>query len=246
MTFSQILLREPDPLVFHLFGDESIGRGVVVYGIIVFNLSDVNAAAEDFRNLISSYGLPPETRFHCREVFAGDARNKTSWRHMSEKQVWEVAEQLLLKLNTHRPQYCLGIVYRDAFPSVLASGSGSKRIDVQEEHLYPLAFAGALQPLVDLELVSPDIESHLWFDPLNKKLEFWGAGALQVQRVFSHNNLIIEKVDDGKPLLLDAADIFSYVAGRAVSREDSRHKAKCQELLGLCHPRIGIGSWIPP
>jgi hypothetical protein len=246
LQYDQLLLREPDPNpnYFHLFGDESTAHNVVVYGILVLNDNDLVAAENDFSSVIESTGVPRGTRFHAKEVFFGKAREKSVWQHLDDTEVWVVARSLLTCLKAHRPMFCIGVVDQNTYPSKMPSGTGQE-IQIIPEHLYGIAFQAAFGVLHSCGLTNSDTKIKLWIDPQTTKLNFWGVGKMQIKHFLKYRHINPEKIEGPKPVLLDAADLFAYIAGRAVSDYSSPNKRVCEELYELCAPKRGDGSWIP-
>lgn len=238
---------EVGPSGFRLYGDESTAKDIAVYGLLLFSIADVKAAETNSADIMRVKGLPPGTRFHCREIFSGDARSKTAWRDFTESQVWEVARQLLIGLKNHRGTFYIGKVDSRTYPALLPSGFGYD-VTVLPEHLYVLAFAAAMNAFSESGLtrnIIKELDVTLWTDPQRSRIDFWGIGNVQVQRMMNWYGLKPKKISDRKPLLIDAADIFAYVSARALSSLPSRNKARCEELYQLCHP-IEVDAWWGP
>ncbi len=244
LQYHQLLQREPDPNHFHLFGDESTAQNVVVYGILVLNDNDLVAAENDFSGVIESAGVPRGTRFHAKEVFFGKGKEKSVWQHLDDTEIWVVARSLLTCLKAHRPMFCVGVVDQKTYPSKMPSGTGQE-VKIMPEHLYGIAFQAAFGALESHGLTNSETKIKLWVDPQTTKLNFWGVGRIQIKHFLKHRHLNPEKIEGPKPVLLDAADLFAYIAGRAVSDYSSPNKKVCKELYELCAPVRGDGSWIP-
>jgi hypothetical protein len=244
LQYDHLLLREPDPNYFHLFGDESTAHNVVVYGILVLNDNDLVAAENDFSSVIKSTGVPRGTRFHAKEVFFGKAREKSVWQHLDDTEIWVVARSLLTCLKAHRPMFCIGVADQNTYPSKMSSGTGQE-IQVMQEHLYSIAFQAAFGVLDSYGLTNSETKIKLWIDPQTTKLNFWGVGRRQIKHLLKYRHINPEKIEGPKPILLDAADLFAYISGRAVSDYSSPNKKVCEDLYELCAPVRGDGSWIP-
>ncbi len=244
LQYDQLLQREPDRNYFHLFGDESTAQNVVVYGILVLNDNDLVAAENDFSDVIESSGVPRGTRFHAKEVFFSKAREKSAWRHLDDTEIWKVARSLLTCLKSHRPMFCIGVVDQKTYPSKMPSGTGHE-IRIIPEHLYSIAFQAAFGAVDSHGLTNLETKIKLWVDPQTTKLNFWGVGKVQIKNFLKYRHINPEKIEGPKPILLDAADLFAYIAGRAVSDYSSPNKKLCEELYELCAPVRADGSWMP-
>lgn len=244
LEFGQILLKAPDSLSFHVFGDESCADNMVLYGLLLLNENDVEGAENDFVHIIKSAGVPIGSRFHAKEVFNGIARSKSVWSHLSDKEIWAIAKKLLISLKSHRAMFNIGIVDRESYPKKMPSGTGQE-ILVSPEHLYSLAFQAAFITFDEHGLINPQTSIRLWIDPQKSRIALWGGGKIQVQTLYKYKHIAPEKIEETKPILLDAADLFTYVAGRAVSNQPSTNKQICKELFELCNPNRSDTKWVP-
>ncbi|MBI4631479.1 MAG: hypothetical protein HY740_07170 [Chloroflexi bacterium] len=245
LKFDRILSRSPDPLTFHLFGDESSKQNIVLYGILVLNENDVHQAAKDFAHIISLAGMPVGTRFHSKNIFNEIARANTPWQNLSAATVWGIAKDLIVSLKSHRTMFCIGVVDRSSYPTTLPSGKG-RLIQITPEHLYVMAHQAALHTIDNCGLVNPQVKLKLWIDPQKSVMDFWGVGRAKIERLLRYKDIKPETISGEKPLLLDAADLFTYVAGHALSKTESPNKHSCEELYKLCDPIRGDAGWIPP
>ncbi|MBI4630991.1 MAG: hypothetical protein HY740_04610 [Chloroflexi bacterium] len=245
LKYDRVLPRAADPLSFHLFGDESSAQDIVLYGILALNENDVQEATKDFAHIISLAGMPAGTRFHSKTVFNEIARANTPWQNLSASTMWEIAKDLIVSLKSHRTMFCIGIVDRSSYPNTIPSGKGGT-IQVTPEHLYVMAYQAAIATIDNRGLINPQTKLKLWIDPQKTVLDFWGIGRAKIERLLRYKDIEPETINGEKPLLLDAVDLFTYIAGRALSKIASPHKQICEELNKLCDPARGDAGWIPP
>jgi hypothetical protein len=237
---TEMTITNLEPLIFHLFGDESTAEDIVVFGIVLFHVNDVEAAEKAFAGILKESGVPDGTRFHCREIFSGDARKKSPWSHLSEFDVFQLVGELIECLKKHRSAFYVGVVDRATYPEYLPSEFG-RNIKVLPEHLYALAFAAAMGAVSCQGFTN----IRLWIDRQKSKVDYWGMGKMQVRRLLRWNNLDPEPLQEPKPILLDAADLVAYVSGRALSRRPARYKWFFDNSYASLSPSVADGWWNP-
>jgi hypothetical protein len=235
-----------------LFGDESTASDIVTYGLVCFDRpSHANSATFAFQRAISDAGAPADSRVHSRELFSGEARKKTPWRHLTENETWQLGEKLIEGLRDHYARFFLGVVYKDTFPKQIPNGPG-RTVQIKNEHCYAFGFisaAAALSHGIRLQ-TGEKIRGLVFVDPQAAKATFWGLGHVQIQQLMNSTGLTPVPGAPNDHLLLDAADLFAYSAARALSEAPARNKAMCERILAITRPGICRHFWaaegIPP
>ena len=227
-----------------LFGDESKGDGTVVYAVVALPEAKLKVCETQFRETIKSAGGLEGSRFHCNEVF-GKSRDKTIWNHKTEEEMWNLAAKLMADLKSNFATFFVGVVYSHTYPTSIPDGEG-KIITLSPEHFYGLAFRGVTECMRSIGIFEDGIGKKLWIDRQVAKVNLWGIGKIPISDFLRDNSLTPEECVGEKPILLDAADILAYVAGRATSRTDSRNKQQCLEIYEMCDPNRINCAWIPP
>ena len=79
------------PTKFHIYGDESITGDTVVYALVIVPVEILEFVEETLANVKESFKASRLARFHCREIFHTDARRKSEWSHLTNKQALDLA-----------------------------------------------------------------------------------------------------------------------------------------------------------
>jgi hypothetical protein len=68
--------------MFDAFGDESCGPKFVAYGLVCLPQSRRKDAEQVVSAVKKDFGGSPSSRLHCRELFSGQNREKSAWKHL--------------------------------------------------------------------------------------------------------------------------------------------------------------------
>lgn len=219
-----------------LFGDESTALDMVTYGVVGFDsASRANAATFAFQRAIRGAGAAHDGRVHCKELFSGEARKRTSWAHLTERQTWDLVVVLIETLRDHSAQFYLGVVYKDTFPAEIPSGP-TQSVRLVNEHGYAFGFLAAAGAFVHVGARRGYTRNVFLINEQMGKARFWGMGHIQIRRMMEATGL---RPQPNNHLLLDGADIFAYAAARALSEGPARNKDICEQILGICRPVVG-------
>jgi len=229
---------------FDIFGDESTAPGIVVYGLIALSATDADNAKKEFTSVISNAGLPEHTRAHAKDIFHGDRRALTPWSKLSHESTLEVIGKIFELLVKNQAIFSIGIVDQSTYPEKIPSGFGDT-VMVTASELYPLAFWASAAPLSIGAIGKQKLDLKWYLDEQVTRARMWGAGRCQVQRMFTFAGIELEPLGNPKPLLLDAADLFAYVAGRAISPRRGAYTELFQDWYQLCAPMRAHFWWIP-
>lgn len=116
------------------------------------------------------------------------------------------------------------------------------------KQLAAILFQGVSLPLFE-RLGAANVR--LWVDPDRTKIPWFG------RRVQAHRNYrskgpdtkaVLEPqslAEQDKPLLLEIADVFAYVAAHALSSTDYRLRRRYEELYYICRPELRVLTWDP-
>lgn len=232
----------------YIFGDESTGPGdppdVVVYALVLFKDCNVAEAEADWIQTIKRLGLSdypsPDTELHCRDFFQS---NKSCWNSIATgDKRWWVAKQLLDCLERHRPFYAVGVADFSTYPKTMRAQG--REVKTQKEHLYILAAQAAQVQLERYGFLDAQVERKVWLDPQVTPVKFWDHQRAQVGRVIQSRGLQSQTFDE-KPVLLQAADLVAYLAGRAQSTAHNKSVQKARKLLTNYSIDIARGKFNP-
>lgn len=232
--------------MYHLYGDESRSEGIVVYGIVICPEASVPILNQTIDSVKSRYGVSSSARFHCRELFNGDSRRKTAWKHLTERQAYQAALDLTSSLGGKGLKTTLGIIDTSILgKEILPVGTSKSNFLKHEKQLTPFAFQAAAGPL----LMNPEFQGRmkLWVDPDDTNIPWWGKnikadrtlsiGMLDHIQLKRSNVLLPQNIEDKqRPLGLEAADLLAYSGARALAKQGRKYDYVFEEILRLIGP----------
>ncbi|MBA3855302.1 MAG: hypothetical protein C0507_00185 [Cyanobacteria bacterium PR.3.49] len=236
----RILQYPGNPNHFELFGDESTAGPFSLYGILILKDVEAREAEAALSEFLEGATGIEGARLHCKEVFHESSRANTAFKDFTKEEIWEIAEQLIVKTRDFMPSYKIGAAHRNTYPQFVPGSNPQQKLTA--EHLYPPAFMGAVALLKEDGLSHKDFSRRFRIDAQKNKLEFWGMGRAQVQTLLNEVNLKTEPVSVDKPILFDAIDIVLYAYGHLLL-----DKAESQEkkILEIAKPVVAQVTWRP-
>jgi hypothetical protein len=225
------------------FGDESIATGkVVTYAAAVFETDRIGEAEAVVAAIKHEFGLAPDEHLHCRVIFSGDARAKTPWGALSREKINQLIEDLCLKMKGLQLRPLVAALDPRNVPA-MPPAPGLPDRELHEKQIASLGFAA-----IDVQLRNKYGLSDVQFciDPDTTKIP-WGAGKAQVNTtrdgLFYDLGAGIEPpylkssiATDPKPRLLEIADLYAYVAKRALEPAGGWESKWFQELYRTIDP----------
>jgi len=213
--------------MFHIYGDESIAGDNVVYGVVIVPVEILEIAEETLAKVKVSFKASHSASFHCREVFHPDARKKSEWSHLTDKEAFDLALKITRSLGGIGLGTIVGHVNRKDcvydFPGV---GERPSMVIQDAKQLIPYAYYAALSQLTfDAKYAGL---CKIWIDP-DSSLIRWHGSDRQVGRLLKINkvdinfgtltpNLIPENLESKeKPVLLELADLLAYCSCRVLA-----------------------------
>jgi len=227
----------------HAFGDESSYGDVIGYGLVVIHAHNLLAAEQLLSGLKRRYAVDPQAEFHCRIVFNGHQKRKSPWKNLSESQVLDFAEELILGLGRLPAAFVVGAVHRNEYPAELPAVGKVPASEMGTKQVAGMACWSALMTL--RQNFGPD-EIKFLSDPDRVKVPFFG------RRIQAHTNyklafgeasqhILPEPFDEkDKPALLQAADLFAYTATHALTDKAARNKGRFERWYKISGPATGF------
>lgn len=217
------------PTKFHIYGDESIAGDTVVYALVIVPVEMLEFAEETLAKVKESFMASRSARFHCREIFHTDARRKSEWSHLTNKQ----ALDLTIKITANLAGIGIGIGtivghvdskdFKDGFLGV----GDLPSMPLQDlKQLIPWAYRAAIAQLCFDENYTN--LSKFWADPDSSLIQ-WHGSRKQVGRLLKANKVDISArtitamfipenlYSKEKPVLLELADLLAYSSCRVLS-----------------------------
>jgi hypothetical protein len=84
--------------MFDAFGDESCGDRFVTYGVLVVPQAEKAPAEAILAQVKNDFSGQADSKLHCRTLFAGSARTRSSWAHLAMADVFRLYEELVMRL----------------------------------------------------------------------------------------------------------------------------------------------------
>lgn len=230
---------DPATSTVYAFGDESSCENVIVYGLVVIPESRLPVAEQFLSALKQRYSVDPQAEFHCKEVFHGDTRRESAWEHLSETQVSEFAEDLILGLAPFSAGFVVGGVHRNEYPTQLPAVDKFPAGIMDTKQLTGMVCSAALASLSN---VYDQSRIRFQADPDRTKVPFFDRKIqahklYQMTRSDTNQQITPELLDaDNRPNLLQVADLFAYTAAHALADEKGRYTETFRRLYRMCNP----------
>ncbi|MCK9818489.1 hypothetical protein M1B35_31300 [Pseudomonas sp. MAFF 302046] len=103
--------------VYVAFGDASTGRAGTFYGLVLIPEDQVEKAVNVVNTVKERFGGTSRSSLHCRELFYGDARSKSDWRHLDAGGPAALCGAVFSAIAELQPCYVLGCMPVDSYPT---------------------------------------------------------------------------------------------------------------------------------
>ncbi len=222
-------------LELQIFGDESTAKDLVTYGLVCFvDRNHERRGLYAWNDVIKRYGANSRTKVHAREIFSGQAREKTEWAHLSESESSKLAVDLMRALKSEEAFFALGVVHVKTWDEKI-DYENSKYVPMSDPLAYGWGFIMAtIAVRSENGVMKDEVPYKLFVDPLSNSVKVFKDSktvkVIKMMETFSRLKISTYSV---KPQLLDAADLFSYAAGRAFSDGSERNKNTCKEIIDI-------------
>lgn len=258
---------------FDAYGDESAGAAFVSYGTILVPAVQREAVEARIDELKAAYGVSSTEAFHCRVLFAGDARRKSAWSKLTIDGVFDLYSKLVELVRPSITRIIVTVANKGELPDEIPGGQWQT---ADKEFVGPMNWSSGW-PFRDKQIASfcargtmipiskwPGLEAvTFWPDPDSSLVEFSGGRRQFSQMLggFIDNGggkepvqINVSYLPSGKPALIQVSDLVAYVAQRSASAKfsplDLKFKALdkmigAEKLLLGVTPQGGIGFNIP-
>ena len=239
------------PTKFHIYGDESITGDTVVYALVIVPVDVLEFAEETLAKLKESFKASRSARFHCREIFHTDARRKSEWSHLTNKQALDLAIEITASLSGIGICTIVGHDGKDFKDGFLGVGERPPMPLQDLKQLIPFVYQGATALLsFDANYVNL---CKLWADPDSSLIQWHGsrkqAGRLLKSNIVDINAKAITAMfipenlhTKEKPVLLELADLLAYCSCRVLSNstkfKNSERDCVIEAIYKSMNPRV--------
>lgn len=227
--------------MFHIYGDESIVRDNIVYGLVIVPVEKLELAEATLGNVKEKFRSSRSAHFHCREVFHKDARRKTDWAHLSDKEAFDLALAITSSLAGMGLRTRIGHVVREAIMHGIPGVGGLPSMSIQHpKQLIPYAYQAAIGQLNFDDKYANHCK--LWIEPNNDVVSWFGSGR-QVERLLKTNKVNIEArtienvmipenlESKYRPTLLELADLLAYCSCRVLANSRTRNNPYSDRVI---------------
>jgi hypothetical protein len=237
--------QDESPLVL---SDESTSGPFVTGGAIHLPAAAINEAAEALHAIKQKWRVPPESKIHCRVLFAGGARQKSPFNALSLDDCQSVLFECVEAMNRISATWWGGWVDRERYPTELRLVE-CEQFAVSNKHLAGLAVVTALKAM------EHHVGSHyrFAFDPDPTKIDWGLASRLQATH-FARTHPQAIDLDDVARLLLDMADITAYTIAQSLLVDHAPPNLKpwqlefpkLLKLMQMRAARFAYTPWLRP
>jgi hypothetical protein len=216
---------------FHIYGDESTSGDNVIYAFCIVPIDMVATAEESLAKTKEKFNASRAARFHCKELFHADARRRTEWAHLSNKQACDLALAVTYNLANLGVETIVGHVNRNDFLSEMPGVGNFPSMQIKDTvQLVPYAFSTAVAQFSVIEKYKNNCK--LWVDPNPTKINWYGSGR-KVERALKLNQVDLNSrtispillpenlISKEKPRLLEIADLLAYSTSRVINNPGS-------------------------
>lgn len=206
--------------------DESKAEQFITGGILWLPPTAREEARNALVRLKVSRDVPMDAKIHCRILFSGDARRRSSFAHLSPADVHAFVEECAKLMLDLGGLWFSAWIDQTRYPRQLKLVDGPP-FDVNEKHLAGLACFAAIANMQHHEGVTHELA----FDTDRTKID-WGLARLQATHFARVHSNAIELSSD-HVCLLDMADICAYATAQATLGANGRPNKKTARFADL-------------
>ena len=199
-----------DPLKSLILADESTGDPFVVGGSLTLPPGSIVSAMESIRAIKSERGVAPNAKIHCRILFAGSARLKSPFKHLSVGDCHTLLIDCVDSMLKHNGEWAGSYVNAELYPRELRLPQGDT-FPVTKKHLAGLMIFSAVNVVAELA----NIPYQLAFDPDPSQVD-WGLLKRMQATHFARIDPQSIQLSDDESCLLDLADIAAYTLAQSI------------------------------
>jgi len=199
-----------DPLLSLMLADESTGDPFVVGGTLRLPPDSVASAVRSIRAIKTDRGIAPDAKIHCRILFAGSARLKSPFRHLSVGDCHALLTGCVEAMLKHDGRWAGCYVNADLYPRELRLLEG-EMFSVTKKHLAGVVMIGAVNEMARIT----DNNYQLAFDTDPSQVD-WGLLNRTQATNFARTDPRSIELTPGEGCLLDMADIAAYTLAQSI------------------------------
>lgn len=221
----------------HVFADDSLYLGHGATGAIAIYERDLKLATEKLDRIKKRFGAPTDARLHCRELFSGDARAKSSWSHLGRFKVQRLYREVCEAFADVRFHRQVAYVNTANLPASLPA-----REDFPEIRFEPKSWVAITYKMILVTYQGGGVRDiKFWIDWDESRIEWLGRKAKFANAVagFALDNgemVIPERYGGPKPCLLEVADCIAYVAAHKLANRDGIDGVWFREMYQVLQP----------
>ncbi|MDO8423335.1 MAG: hypothetical protein Q7S99_14360 [Parvibaculum sp.] len=240
------------------YGDESCGEDYVSYAFVSAKDEKLRELESSINTIKLKFGGSPQFKLHCRELFAGDARAKSSWSHLESNDVFQLYEELLALFVGTEYYKVVSIAKIAEFPKELPSAEmthiepekkipsiWTKRVPLKSKQLALFCAQGAL---IDVENQLGFENTRFWLDPDYSRVD-WFHGKTKATPQIENIFIDIDPSKEPKKMraipiseinvsLLEIADCIAYTAQKKNTFNATKRGHKFKKLFEIASPRV--------
>lgn len=149
-----------------LYGDESTSEELVTYCLLCVPSQTNIRLQQQMSEIYRTFGGKKESRLHCRELFSGERRSRTDWKHLNEQETWDFVKEVASLIPANFSSCGLGVAHIKTYPRFMPDGKGGT-FEVKPETGYSLAFQSAVMSLSAAKLIEQNTRYALFIDQQN-------------------------------------------------------------------------------
>jgi len=199
-----------DPLLPLVLADESTGDPFVVGGTLRLPPNSVASVVLSIRTIKIDRGIAPDAKIHCRVLFAGSARLKSPFRHLSLGDCHALLADCVDAMLNHAGRWAGCYVNADLYPRELRLLEGTM-FPVTKKHLAGLVMFASVNEMARIT----DNNYQLAFDPDPSQVD-WGLLNRTQATHFARIDPQSIKLGPDEVCLLEMADIAAYTLAQSI------------------------------
>jgi hypothetical protein len=236
-------MREMDTRLPLVLADESAVGSFVTSGLLRLPGDGIRKASDCILSIKIRNQIPPDTRLHCRVMFAPHSKKNSDFRHLKVDELHQLLLDCVYQMNLLGASWWGAFVDKTKYPKTLRSSIEGKPFEVTNKHLAGLVFSAGIFNME--HALGTDYQ--LAFDPDPTKIDWGFVKSVQATH-FARINERATKLDNLNLSLLEMADIAAYALAQGKEHEHEPGNRKGRRYLNLARAmpmRAAEFQWMP-